>query len=79
MLFYIIQNEDQELFLPHEPIHNEEKLENTLALINSVYQITDIQHSLFPIEYPDSSDNGIAYVFHVENWTDKKAVFNDVR
>ena len=59
-------------------MHNEEKLEQTLALINSVYQISDIRHSLFPIEYPDSSDDGIVYIFHVENWTDKKAVFNDV-
>lgn len=49
-----------------------------MALINTIYHIADIRHSLFPIEYPESSDNGIAYVFHVENWTDKKAVFNDV-
>ena len=40
--------------------------------------MSDIRHSLFPIEYPDSSDDGIAYVFHIENWTNKKAVFNDV-
>jgi len=49
-----------------------------LALINTIYHITDIRHSLFPIEYPDSSNDGIAYVFHVENWSDKKAVFGDV-
>lgn len=49
-----------------------------MAVISSVYQISDIRHLLFPIEYPDSSDDGIAYVFHVKNWSDKKAVFNDV-
>lgn len=64
--------------MPQELVHNEEKLEKTLALINTIYHITDIRHSLFPIEYPDSSDDGIAYVFHVKNWTDKKAVFNNV-
>jgi len=60
------------------PFHNEEKLEKTLVLINTMYHITDIRHSLFPIEYPDSSDNGIAYIFHFKDWNDKKAVFNDV-
>lgn len=75
----LFQSEDQEPSLPYELTHSEEKLEKTLALVNTVYHITDVRHSLFPIEYPDSSDNGIAYIFHVENWTDKKAVFNDVR
>ncbi|CAB4496377.1 unnamed protein product [Rhizophagus irregularis] len=60
-------------------VNNEEKLENTLALISSVYHIIDICYSLFLIEYPDTSDDGIAYVFHVENWTDKKAVFNNIQ
>jgi len=64
--------------LSRELVHNEEKLEKTVALISTIYHITDIRHSLFPIEYPDSSNNGIAYIFHVENWTDKKAVFSDV-
>ena len=75
----LFQSEDQNPSLPQELVHNEEKLEQTLALINTVYHITDIRHSLFPIEYPDTSNDGIAYVFHVENWTDKKAVFNNVR
>ena len=70
---------DQGPSLPQELAHSEEKLEKTLVLVNSVYHITDIHHSLFPIEYPDISDNGIVYVFHVENWTYKKAVFNDVK
>ncbi|CAB5359646.1 unnamed protein product [Rhizophagus irregularis] len=61
-----------------ELAYNEERLEKTLALINTIYHITDIHHSLFPIEYPDSSNDGIAYVFHVENWADKKAVFGDI-
>ena len=64
--------------MPQELTYNEERLEKTLALINTIYHITDIRHSLFPIEYPDSSNDGIAYIFHVANWTDKKAVFNDV-
>ncbi|GBC31766.2 uncharacterized protein OCT59_013015 [Rhizophagus irregularis] len=73
------ESEDQEFSLPRELVHNEEKLEKTLALINTIYHITDIRHSLFPIEYPDSSNNGIANVFHVENWTNKKAVFSDIQ
>ncbi|PKY54200.1 hypothetical protein RhiirA4_472871 [Rhizophagus irregularis] len=52
-------------------------MEKTLALINTIYHITNIHHSLFPIKYLYSSNNGIAYVFHVENWANKKAVFGD--
>jgi hypothetical protein len=33
---------------------------------------------LVPIEYPATSDEGIAHVYHVENWTDPKAAFHDV-
>ncbi|CAB4410051.1 unnamed protein product [Rhizophagus irregularis] len=73
------ESEDQEFSLPQELAYNEERLEKTLALINTIYHITDIRHSLFPIEYPDSSNDGIAYVFHVENWADKKAVFGDIQ
>ncbi|CAB5212101.1 unnamed protein product [Rhizophagus irregularis] len=73
------EEEERSPLLSQELVNNEEKLENTLALISSVYHITDIRHSLFPIEYPDTSDDGIAYVFHVENWTDKKAVFNNIQ
>lgn len=50
-----------------------------MALVSTVYHITDIRHSLFPIEYPNTSNDGIVYVFHIENWTDKKAVFSDVK
>ncbi|UZO20703.1 uncharacterized protein OCT59_013122 [Rhizophagus irregularis] len=74
-----LEEEERSPLLSQELVNNEEKLENTLALISSVYHITDIRHSLFPIEYPDTSDDGIAYVFHVENWTDKKAVFNNIQ
>ncbi|CAB4477524.1 unnamed protein product [Rhizophagus irregularis] len=73
------EEEERSPLLSQELVNNKEKLENTLALISSVYHITDIRHSLFPIEYPDTSDDGIAYVFHVENWTDKKAVFNNIQ
>ncbi|RGB26473.1 hypothetical protein C1646_770398 [Rhizophagus diaphanus] len=73
------ESEDQEFSLPQELVYNEERLEKMLALINTIYHITDIRHSLFPIEYPDSSNNGIAYVFHVENWADKKAVFGNIQ
>ena len=77
--YMLFQKEDQSPSLPQELAHCEEKLEKTLALINTVYHITDVRHSLFPIEYPDTSDNGIVYVFHIENWTDRKAVFSNVK
>ncbi|RIA80292.1 hypothetical protein C1645_838961 [Glomus cerebriforme] len=31
------------------------------------------------LEYPATSKEGIAYVFHVENWADPKAAFHDIQ
>lgn len=48
------------------------------AFISEAHQIQDVRYSLFPIEYPATSVNGIAYVFNVEQWNNVNSVYGDV-
>jgi len=40
--------------------------------------VKTIIHSLVPIEYPSTSEEGIAIIYHVEGWSNKEAAFTDV-
>jgi hypothetical protein len=40
--------------------------------------IETIFHSLTPVEYPPTAENGIAIIYHVEGWQNVEAVFSDV-
>ncbi len=40
--------------------------------------IETIFHSLTPVEYPPTSENGIAIIYHIEGWQNVEAVFSDV-
>ena len=52
--------------------------ESEIAVFTRDTIIKDVRHSLVPIEYPATSEERIAYIFHVENWADPKAAFHDV-
>ncbi|CAB4477236.1 unnamed protein product [Rhizophagus irregularis] len=56
---------------------NQDDEESEVAVFTRDTLIKDVRHTLVPIEYPATSDEGIAYVYHVENWTDPKAAFHD--
>jgi hypothetical protein len=55
-----------------------EKVESPLAFISELHQIQDVRYSLLPIEYPATSDEGIAYVFNVEQWDNVNSIYGDV-
>lgn len=40
--------------------------------------VKTIIHSLTPIEYPPTSEEGVAIIFHIQGWNDKEAAFTDV-
>ncbi|GBC23064.2 hypothetical protein GLOIN_2v1768496 [Rhizophagus irregularis DAOM 181602=DAOM 197198] len=54
---------------------NQDDEESEVAVFTRDTLIKDVRHTLVPIEYPATSDEGIAYVYHVEN---SKAAFHDV-
>ncbi|CAB4423367.1 unnamed protein product [Rhizophagus irregularis] len=56
---------------------NQDDEESEVAVFISDSLIKDVRHTLVPIEYPATSDEGIAYVYHVKNWTDPKDAFHD--
>ncbi len=40
--------------------------------------VKTIIHSLTPIEYPPTCEEGVAIIYHVEGWQDINAAFTDV-
>ena len=40
--------------------------------------VKTIIHSLTPIEYPPTSEEGVAIIYHVEGWDNVDAAFKDV-
>ncbi|RHZ86523.1 hypothetical protein Glove_50g13 [Diversispora epigaea] len=68
----------------YEEDFNEES-SNTLSeneeevYITKNTSVETILHSLTPIEYPPTSINGVAIIFHVEGWQNADAAFTDDR
>ena len=60
-----------------EKINQDDEV-SEIAIFTRDTRISDVRHSLVPIEYPPTSEEGIAHIYHVENWTDPKAAFHDV-
>ena len=56
----------------------EDDTESEIAVFTRDTKIKDVRHSLVPIEYPETSEEGVAYIYHIENWEDPKAAFHDV-
>ena len=40
--------------------------------------VKTILHSLTPIEYPPTSEDGVAIIYHVEGWQNVNSAFTDV-
>jgi len=40
--------------------------------------VKTIIHSLTPVEYPPTSKEGVAIVYHVQGWYNEEAAFTDV-
>jgi hypothetical protein len=40
--------------------------------------VKTIIHTLTPIEYPPTSEEGVAIIYHVEGWNNVEEVFADV-
>ena len=55
-----------------------EKVELPVAFISDSHQIQDVRYSLLPIEYPATTDEGIAYIFNVEQWDNINSIYGDV-
>ncbi|CAB5358453.1 unnamed protein product [Rhizophagus irregularis] len=53
--------------------------EDTEIYITKHITVKTIIHSLVPIEYPPTSERGIAIIYHIEGWENKDAVFSDVQ
>ena len=52
--------------------------ENAEIYITKQMTVKTILHSLTPIEYPPTSEDGVAIVYHVEGWQNVNSAFADV-
>jgi hypothetical protein len=52
--------------------------ENTEVYITKQVTVKTLLHSLTPMEYPPTSEDGVAIVYHIEGWQDMNAAFADV-
>ncbi|CAG8743400.1 15566_t:CDS:10 [Cetraspora pellucida] len=50
-----------------------------IACFTSRFQIKNIIHSSMPVEYPSTSPEGIATIFHVEDWTDPSHTWKNIQ
>ena len=40
--------------------------------------VKTVIHSLIPIEYPPTSKEGVAIIYHIDGWENKEMAFMDV-
>ncbi|CAB5371662.1 unnamed protein product [Rhizophagus irregularis] len=66
-------------FTAETNLNAEDDTESEIAVFTRDTKINDVRHSLVPIEYPETSEEGVAYIYHIENWEDPKAAFRDIQ
>ncbi|CAB4406223.1 unnamed protein product [Rhizophagus irregularis] len=69
--------EDDLIELPNGIVSESE--EDTEIYITKHITVKTIIHSLVPIEYPPTSERGIAIIYYIEGWENKEAAFSDVQ
>jgi len=42
-------------------------------------RVGEVQYSALPMEYPPTSNEGIAIVYNIETWDSYESAFNNVR
>jgi hypothetical protein len=49
-----------------------------IHLLTECLKVNEIQHTIFPMEYPPTSSEGIAICYNVENWDSYESAFKNV-
>ena len=50
-----------------------------IACFTSHFHVKNIIHFSVPAEYPSTSPEGVATIFHIEDWTDSSHAWKNVR
>ena len=53
-------------------------IEESEIYITKNVAVKTIIHSLTPVEYPQTSEEGVAIIYHIEGWDNVEAAFTDV-
>ena len=57
----------------------EEASDETIYLMMEKLRVGEVQYSALPMEYPPTSNEGIAIVYNIETWDSYESAFNNVR
>ncbi|CAB4379477.1 unnamed protein product [Rhizophagus irregularis] len=68
-------------FVNEEDIVYEEDLniEDDEIYITKSMTVKTIIHSLTPVEYPPTSEEGVAIIYQIQGWNNKEAAFTDIQ
>ncbi|PKY54712.1 hypothetical protein RhiirA4_473675 [Rhizophagus irregularis] len=53
-----------------ESVDNKDEEVTEIASFTTRFHIKNIIHSNVPVEYPSTSPEGVATIFHIADWTD---------
>ncbi|KAF0512005.1 hypothetical protein F8M41_018136 [Gigaspora margarita] len=59
--------------------NNEDKSEQEIYLITEQLKVKEIIYLLLPIEYPPTSEDGIAIIYNIEAWNNCEAFKNNIQ
>ncbi|RIB15098.1 hypothetical protein C2G38_2320518 [Gigaspora rosea] len=62
-----------------EASRSSSETENSEIFLTKSLAVKEIIHSLTPIEYPPTSEEGIAIVYHIDGWENVDSTFVDVQ
>ena len=55
------------------------EIEESIAIFSSKTQIREVHYSTVPIEYPKTSELGVATVYNITGWSNPKDCWKNVR
>ena len=58
---------------------NNEEEEETIAVFSQKTSVKEVIYSTVPVEYPKTSESGVATVFNITGWTNPKDCWNNVK
>lgn len=58
---------------------NNEEEEETIAVFSQKTSVKEVIYSTVPVEYPKTSESGVATVFNITGWTNPKDCWKNVK
>ncbi|GBC07795.1 hypothetical protein RclHR1_00770008 [Rhizophagus clarus] len=74
----VIEEYPIEDFVKGKDSEEEEKNEETYVFFTSILRVSRVVYTTVPVEYPDTSPEGVATVYNITSWKNYVDVFSDI-